>query len=467
MTERSSIAAVAASLRSVVAQSRPGDRLPSSRTLVKRMGVSPVTVSRALGVLAAEGAVHVRPGAGAFVAPAQPAAIARDRDWGWQSVALGNHTVDDSGIRSLMQEVVPGTISLASGYPHPSLTPARHLAAAMARAARRPGVWERPQLNGLGALRRWFAESIGPSISPDDVLVTSGGQSALSVAMRATARPGSPVLVESPTYPGALAVTRAAGLTAVPVPVDEGGIRCDMLEEAFGRTGARVLYCQPTFHNPTGCVMDPGRRAEVMAIVAAAGAFLIEDDWARWLAQDARPPAPMITDDADGRVIHLTSLTKSAAPGLRIGALVARGPVAERLRALRLVDAMFVSGPLQETALDLVSSTTWSRHLAALNGALRARKRALLEALAEHLPEVRLSCAPGGGFYVWGRLPAGLDDIEVAATAVPAGVVVGAGRPFFAAEPPGAFLRFSFAGPAHLADVEEGVRRLAGVMHGA
>jgi hypothetical protein len=224
------------------------------------------------------------------------------------------------------------------------------------------------------------------------VLITSGGQSALSAAFRALLPAGAPLLVESPTYPGALAAARAAGVRPVPVPTDNDGIIPSHLAEVFARTGAQALLCQPACHNPTGAVLAPGRRLQVLSLATAAGAFVIEDDFARWLSHNRRPAAPLLDDDPDGRVIYITSLTKAASPSLRVGAVIARGPVAGRLRTLRAVDDMFVSRPMQEAALELVSQPGWERHLCDLSRALARRATVLFNAVNRHLPiaDVRL-----------------------------------------------------------------------------
>ncbi len=202
--------------------------------------------------------------------------------------------------------------------------------------------------------------------------------------MRALAPPGGPVVVESPTYRGALAAVRAAGLTPVPVPSDADGVRPALLADALERTGARVAYLQPLHANPHGADLSAERRAEVMEVAARAGAFLIEDDWARDLTIDGPAPAPLAADDADGHVVYVRSLSKGASPGLRIAAVAARGPAGARLRAARIVEDLFVSAPLQHAALELVSSPGWRRHLKALREGLRERRDALSGALAEH-----------------------------------------------------------------------------------
>jgi len=218
----------------------------------------------------------------------------------------------------------------------------------------------------IQGLRAWFGRSAGRDVDARDVLITPGGQAAISAVVRALVPAGGPLLVESPTYTGVLAVARAAGIRTVPVPSDDGGVVPEALADAFGRTGAQAFYLQPTFHNPTGAVLAASRRRAVLDIAADAGAFVIEDDYARWLSHGDTCPAPLLADDTEGRVITITSLTKPVAPSLRIGAIVARGPVARRLRDVRVVDDMFVSRVLQEATLDFVARPAWDRHIRSL-----------------------------------------------------------------------------------------------------
>lgn len=465
MASGSTIANLTTRLRAAAEAGRAGDRLPSMRQLSSQYRASPVTVARVLAQLVAEGVVTTRPGAGTFVAERRHPLASRTWDHAWQTIALRGEPVDDRGMRVLTDPLPDGAIPLASGYPHPGLTAAAQLTGALGRVLRRPGMWERPPAAGIPSLRRWFADQVGGLVSEDDVLITSGAQAALSVSLRALSPPGAPVLVESPTYPGAIAVARAAGLRPVPVPVDAGGMRTDLLAEAFASTGARVLYCQPTFHNPTGTVLTDERREQLLAVARAVGAFVIEDDWARWLVHDhSAAPPPLIAADVDGHVVHIRSLTKTVAPSLRLGAVIARGPAAHRLRALRLVDDFFVTRPLQEAAAELLASPAWPRHLRALATALRVRSAELSSALRAHAPALADVTCPAGGFYAWVRLPDGTDDAALAERARRAGVMVSAGHPYFVAEPTAAHLRLSFVGTAHAGEMDEGVRRLGSVL---
>jgi DNA-binding transcriptional MocR family regulator len=277
--------------------------------------------------------------------------------------------------------------------------------------------------------------------------------------MRAILPAGSPVLLAVPTYPGALAVARSAGLIPVPIPVDTLGVRPELLARGFETTGARLVYLQPTFANPDGRVLAESRRGDVLAAAAAAGAFIIEDDWARWLSHRPSAPPPLIRDDPNGHVISLTSLTKTTAPSFRVGAVAARGPALERLAAMRIVDDFYMPRPLQEAALELVSSSHWAGHLRQVAMTLKTRLDALLAALSRHLrdPEYVL---PQGGTSLWLRLPHGTDDTAVAERALSDGVAVLPGSLFTIGETGHPHLRLAFGGIG-IDAIDEAIRRLA------
>lgn len=448
-------------LRNEIARLSPGDRLPSSRDLIARHGVGPVTVSRVIALLAAEGAVVTRPGSGTYVATRRPRPADSEPDTSWQAVALAGRQFLPERSDEPSGPPAAGTVALSGGYLHESLQPTRLLGGALARAARRPDAWRRAPAAGLATLRTIFAQQVGGDVDPEDVLVTGGGQVALSMLFRAIAAPGNPVLVESPTYPGALAAARSAGLHPVPVPMDDQGLRPDLLADAFAMTGARLLYCQPTFHNPTGTVLSPERRQQVVDVARAAGAFLIEDDFARHLGHGRPVPRPLAADDRDGTVIHLTSLTKPASPSLRIGAVIARGPVMRRLLGMRRVDDFFIARPLQEAAVELLSTPAWDRHLRTLATALHHRCTVLAGAVARTLPDWTLAQVPEGGLHLWLRLPPGLTEAAVADASPAHRVAVNLGHHFFPAEPPAAHLRLSFAAAPEPADLTEAATRLA------
>ncbi len=461
----SSVRSLIGALRVRAQEMTPGARFPSTREIVTRYRVSPVTVSRALASLSAEGSLKTLPGSGTFVADHAPRGGGPNSvDTSWQTVALGDRAIDSRALQTYLDVSPRGALSLAGGYLHQSLMPIRALSSAGHRAARRQETWEPPDPRGIHGLREWFASHHGTAFSAADVVICNGGQSAITAAFRALVAPGATLLVEAPTYPGALAVARAAGIRIVPVPLDDDGIIPVLLEDAFEATGSRALYVQPTHHNPTGAVMHPARRREVLDIAARAGAFVIEDDWARWLGYERTNPPTLISMDRDGRVVYISSLTKPASPSLRLGALVARGPVADRLRSIRIVDDLFVNRLTQETALELVGSPGWARHVVEVCRALLERRDVVLQALAEFVPDITVPRLPRGGMHLWASLPDGVDDVVAADAARERGVLVGIGRSFFATEPASRQLRLSFACAANHDELRESVRRLAAAL---
>jgi DNA-binding transcriptional MocR family regulator len=453
-------------LRAAALTATPGARLPSVRDLMARHRAGPQTVQRAISRLAEEGLVEPRPGRGTFAAAPPPAPEgdgAAAPDLGWQALALGEAVADAGDLYAHLRATPAGALGMSTGYPDASLQPTGLLAQAMARAARRPGAWEKIPTEGVEGLRAWFAAEAGGHFRAHDVVVTPGAQAGLATVMRVLPAPGAPVLIESPGYLGAIAAIRLAGRRPVPVPADEHGVRPDHLAAAFEATGARVFIAQPLYANPSGAVLAPDRRQAVLDAVREAGAFLVEDDYARDLTLEGDPPAPLAADDPDGHVVYLRSLSKSAAPGMRVAAIAARGAAGARLRAARVVDDFFVAGPLQEAALDVVSSPAWRRHRRQAAAVLRERRDVLVAAIRRHVPGARVDLVPRGGFALWVALPDGVDDAAVAAAAAARGVIVSPGRLWFPAEPPGAYLRLSYAS-APAPDLERGARLLGEVV---
>ena len=460
----SSIKSLTGTLRSRAEAMPAGARFPSTREIAAAYRVSPVTVSRALATLSAEGSLKTLPGSGTFVAERTMAGIPNELDTSWQTVALGDRAIDSRSLQTYLEVNPRGALSLSGGYLHPSLMPLRALSIAAHRAVRRAETWEAPDPRGVAALRAWFASHHGSGFDAGDVIVCNGGQSAISATFRALVPAGGTLLVEAPTYPGALAVARAAGIRVVPVPMDDDGINPELLADAFESTASRAVYVQPTHHNPTGAVMPAARRREVLEVAGRAGAFVIEDDWARWLGYERTNPPTLISMDGEGRVVYVSSLTKPASPSLRLGALVARGPVADRLRSIRIVDDLFVNRLTQETAIELVGSPGWARQVVDVGRELSARRQVVLVALTELAPALAVPRLPRGGMHLWVSLPPGVDDVSVAEAARERGVLVGAGRSFFATEPPSSHLRLSFGCAASHDELREAVRRLASAL---
>ncbi len=433
-----------------IATAPPDARLPSTRALVAQHGVSPVTVQKAMRRLAALGMIESRPGAGTFVRAVR---TTQPHDYDWQTGALGSPSNRSSQVSTALRIAPNDVMALHSGYPDRELLPERLVGAAFGRAARSAATVTRPPAAGTPELQAWFATELGRftpvGISPPtarDVVVLPGSQSGLGVVFSALVGAGRPLLVESPTYWGALLAANQANVKVIPVSSGFNGPDPSDVARAFAQTGARAFYAQPNFASPTGAQWSPALGGKVLDIIRENRAFLVEDDWAHdfGIHTESRPLAAH--DDA-GHVVYLRSLSKSVSPAVRVAAVVARGPARDRILAVAQGVSMYVSGLLQTVALDVVTQPSWRSHLRSLRHHLEARRDLLIHSLGEHAPSTYLEGVPKGGLNLWVRLPHGTDLPTLVRDCEAAGVIVAPGDEWFPAEATGPYLRLNYAGP--------------------
>jgi DNA-binding transcriptional MocR family regulator len=447
--ENDSTSRILVDLRRWIASAPPGAKLPSTRTLVADYAVSPLTVQKALRTLTGQGLIESRPGVGTFVRTVR---TPKPHDFGWQTAALGSprtRPLFSAALRNTPNDV----IALHSGFPDAELLPQRLVRAAFTRAARTEAAVSRPPSAGLPDLQVWFATELAEAAPlsvtpprPSDVIVTPGSQSGLNTAFRALIGAGQPLIMESPTYWGAILAAAQAGVRVVPVPTGPHGPDPDDLARAFVETGARACYVQPTFANPTGAHWSPSLGARVLDVVRTHGAFLIEDDWAHDFGITAEP-APLAAGVDTGHVVYLRSLTKSVSPAVRVGAVIARGPARDRILADTEAESQYVSTILQAVALDVVTQPAWRTHLRGLRAQLASRRDLLIQSLTEYAPTAHLEAVPPGGLNLWIRLPDGTDLPRLVRDCQDARVIVAAGDEWFPAEPTGKYLRLNYSRP--------------------
>jgi 2-aminoadipate transaminase len=358
----------------------------------------------------------------------------------------------------------PGVISFAGGLPAPELFDAAGLREAFAAALSDDAAGRSLQYStteGNADLRAAIAARLsvrGLPTEADQLLVTSGSQQALTLAAAVLIEPSDRVLVEEPSYLAALQAFMLAGAVVVPVACDGDGLDPDAVVAAAAEHGARVLYTIPTFHNPTGRTLPLERRHALAAVAEQCGLWLIEDDPYGELRYRGEP-LPSLATMAEDRTLALSTLSKVAAPGLRIGWV--RAP-----RALRpsLVVAK-QAADLHSSTVDQAAAARWlatvdlDAHLGVLRGEYGRRRDALLDGLAEALPPGSTFNRPEGGMFVWARLPDGWDAEPLLARALEHDVAFVPGYPFFAGEPDRATLRFSFTTHSP-AEIAEGLQRL-------
>ncbi|WP_135451641.1 PLP-dependent aminotransferase family protein [Mycobacterium sp. DL99] len=441
---------IVSGLRKWIATAPPGAQLPSNRALVADYAASPVTVAKAMRTLRSLGLVESRPGVGTFV---RAVPSARLPDYGWQTAALRSPQARIPALSTPLRGVAPDVIALHAGYPVRELLPQRLVRTALARAARGDTALSVAPAPGRPDLQAWFAqelaEAYGAGVTAPtarEVIVLPGSQSGLSSIFRALVGFGQPMLIESPSYWGAILAAAQCGVRLVPVPSGPRGPEPEELSRAFDETGARVFYAQPNYANPTGAQWDPELASQILEVVRSHGAFLVEDDWAHDFGIESTSRPVAASDDA-GHVIYLRSLTKSVSPSIRVGAMVARGPARDRILADRGAESMYVSGLLQAAALDVVTQPAWRTHLRDLRQQLQARRDLLIASLAEHAPGAQLEHVPRGGLHLWLRLPDAINLQRLVRDCEADSVLVAAGNEWFPAEPSGPYLRLNYSGP--------------------
>jgi len=329
------------------------------------------------------------------------------------------------------------------------------------------GVANGPQ--GYRPLRDFLAAKLksdaGIACSADDILLVSGSLQAFDLINGALLAPGDTVIVERDTYQGMLTRYQRAGINVVGVPLDDGGIRMEALADALAALKARsirpkYIYTIPTVQNPTGTIMPMERREQLLALAEEYGVPIFEDDcYADLIWNGERPPA-LHAMSTSGNVIHIGSFSKSIAPALRVGFIVAPWQILSRMIALK-VDAG--SGALEQMVLAEYCSDQFASHLPALRRGLRKKLDALMSALDEQFGTAAEFDDPRGGIFLWVKLPDQVDTMKLYQSALAAGVAINPG-PEWSTDPAHARsrMRLCFASPTE-SDIREGIAILADI----
>jgi DNA-binding transcriptional MocR family regulator len=351
----------------------------------------------------------------------------------------------------------PGIIELGWGHPNAALLPVAGLREAAVAALDR---WGADALNygadqGAGPLLAWLSERIarteGRAPALSEIMITGGVSQALDQICTLCTQPGDIALVESPTYHLAIRILRDHPLQLIPVPADDQGLRIDAMAETIAelrRAGQRprLLYTVPTFHNPTGASLAAARRSALVALAADEGLLIVEDDVYRELSYDAPALPSLWSLAAPDTVVRMGSFAKSLAPGVRLGWLTAGPAIAGRLIGSGLLDS---GGGVNHFAALVVTafclSGQYDQQIEQLRASYRARRDALLEGMSTHLPPGCQWNAPGGGFFVWVRLPEALDAGELLPRAEAAGVSYIPGARFYTGGGGARALRLAFS----------------------
>ena len=441
-----------------------GFRLPPERRLADALGVNRSTIFNAYRELKALGLVDAHVGRGTAVLKA-PAPIPKAIGVPWrqlfrESVARSHDPIIADLLALTEREDV---ISFSIGLPAPELLPLDTLGEYTAELIREVGA---PLLlhcptEGHSPLRETLAQWVaarGIRARASDVLVVSGSQQGLDLVARIFIDPGDVVVVEEPTYIGALQSFRVAGAKIIGIPVDEDGMRTDILASILERERPKLIYTLPTYQNPSGAVMSVERRRHLLELALRWHVPILEDDPYSELRYEGEPLPSLKALDENDLVLYQSTFSKALFPGLRIGYLVVP-PVVLRQLALAKQGADLHSNSFSQYLLErFVRDGHFAKHIENTKTAYRRRRDCMAAALQQD-PSIGLDFSvPRGGFYIWCRLPAGVEQSALLANAAARGVVFLPGRACYPTEPTENCLRLNFS-HASEENIDVGIER--------
>ena len=378
-----------------------------------------------------------------------------------------------SEIRSLFAVASrPEIVSLAGGMPNLSALPMEMMAEVIKELILTNGSEALQYGSGQGhpKLREQICDVMaleGIRANPDDVVVTTGSQQALDLISRIFIDPGDVVLVEAPSYVGALGTFRQYEASVVHVEMDNDGLVPNSLRAAIKSLRAagrkiKFLYLIPNYQNPTGVCLPADRRTEILSICREEEIFVVEDNPYGLLGFDKPSPNAMRAEDSEN-VIYLGSFSKTIAPGLRVGWALVPQSLKDKLVISSESSILCPSNFTQLTISSYLADQPWRDQIASFCDLYKARRDAMLESLEQHFPAEATWTKPGGGFYVWVNLPAEIDTKALVPKAIVAKVAYVPGSAFYADGLGSWSMRLSYCHPTP-ERIREGVKALGGVI---
>ncbi len=383
-------------------------RLPPERSMAEQLGVNRSTVVHAYRELVADGLIEQRVGSGSRVVPqlrgGQPERAAGVPWW----VTLPPWRVGEfpNILGELAAKQEPGRISFVQGVAPDQPSPLGELAQSFERVARDPRfILSYGDSEGYEPLRAAIASRMNAqgasSIEPRSIIVLTGSTQGIMIVAQSLAEPGDEIIVESPSYPGALQIFQICGLRAIPVPVDDEGMRVDHVEAILRTRRPRFIYTMPSLHNPTNATMNADRRERLVTIAKRSGVPIIEDDPYGPLLRE--PVTPLVALAPD-HVVYLSTFSKTIAPSLRVGWLAAPRTILERLLLRKQAYDMATSLYVQAAIVDYLERG-YDAHVAQLRDELFLRRDLADRAIAAQWPSTFRVSPASGGFYVWVTTP--------------------------------------------------------------
>lgn len=444
-----------------------GDRLPSIRYLSQQRGVSISTVQEAYGLLERRGIAEVRPKSGHFVreirsgmpdlptAPEYPIKPVSTSKW-----AKVLHVL----YRSESAEV----LHLGRAVPFlnsPTLNPLQKSLASLTKKESIRGL-SADYIFGCDELRQQVARltaASGCRLSPEEIIITTGCQEALTCSLRAITKPGDTVITDSPSFYGLLQSIEACGLKTLEIPTNpQTGISLEAVELALEQWPVKVCLLTPSFNNPLGYCMPDEHKVRFLELIAKYDIAVLEDDVYGDLSYTFPRSRTLKSFDRDGRVILCSSFSKTVAPGLRVG-WVAPGKYASKVMHMKYVSSMSTATLPQLAIADFIHKGGYDRHIRKMRELYHGNRDSMLELISHYMPEGTRATCPEGGYLLWVELPEVIDAMKLADRGLAEGVGVAPGTLFSTTDKYGHYIRMNFAHSDH-PNSEKGVEILANLI---
>jgi 2-aminoadipate transaminase len=444
---------------------RPGDRIPASRELATLLGVHRTTVANAYAELESEGLIQGHVGRGTFIkgngnglklTPPAPPVLNGVNGIRWELLFADER--GEEVLSRLTASAPQDSLSFVMARPAEEHFPIEELQNCVNAVLRREAtdVLNLGPSDGYAPLKEALLELLrreGFSAKDENLLITDGCQQSLDLISKAFVRPGDSVILENPTYPGAMAIFHGARARCLAVPMrtqaEPGsalGLDVEALEATLAANRVKLMVLTPDFQNPTGTSMPLASRRRVLELAARHQVPIVEDHiYARLHAREERIPSLKQLDRSD-LVIHIDSFAKVAFPGLRVGWIVAPAIAIERLRQVKQTTDLHTDQLAQATLAEFLRRGLFTKHLAKMRKVYASRLLVLDEALRKNMPEGTRWTRPDGGMCLWLELPPGFDASELLIHAKERSVLFAPGRYFYVQGPLPNTLRLAFAG---------------------
>lgn len=441
-------------------QLQAGTRLPPSRDLASALGIGRISVVSAYNELQSKGLISAHPGRGTFVSGGEQT----------RKVTPKNHTQSQPIPHQNMREILrlaqrDGVLGFNSGCPPDEFLPVDAFRHAIDTVMHRDGAaaitYE--EAEGYMPLRtaiRDFVSSEGINVRAENILITGGAQQAIDLVLQSILSPGETIITTDPTYLGFLDIAHVRRVHPMGVDIDDDGICMSKLEDMLIEYHPKLLYINPTFHNPTGSTMSIHRRRQLLRLAHQYDVMILEDGVYHQLHFDEPAPPPLKALDEYGIVLHVSSFSKILLPGTRIGYVVADGYARERISRVKQATDICSPALLQRAVHQYMRRGLLAGHLDHVRHILRKRRDAAVEAAQRYFPLESKWKVPKGGLYMWVELPeSGPTAAELYMSAIEHGVAYALGTLFHMNGGGARHIRINF-GSYPEDKIHEGFRRL-------